>query len=405
MSDIPKLVLSFGEGAPKRVFTEPKKIAEWVESEALAWRWLEVAPDPFPGATSTYRGELGALRAEVQDSVNRNVSIDQFAHLFSIRYMPDQQAGPLIDSDSDLGRRLTEILDVAGVKAAKFAYAFVTRHVSLGDAREVDHLRGAMMLSSSAFDRAEEVANRFKRERNNYRDSFRSALDQMRTIEAERAEQWEGTKRSLRSVTAQAVLQGRSTWRAYLGQVRLDAKAAIDSIKSVENTYMEAMGLQAPVIYWRNKARIHRREERSALKRLCWFFPLAIGILAIAFYFAGREIMTAAPPDGHQTVPVALYIVISAALATLSGIVFWIGRLLTKLYLSEHHLRIDAAERAVMTTTYLALTHEDAAAEVDRHIILSALFRNTPDGIVKDDGPLDPITAAGMIARLGGGKP
>ena len=42
-----------------------------------------------------------------------------------------------------------------------------------------------------------------------------------------------------------------------------------------------------------------------------------------------------------------------------------------------------------MTQTYLALTRENAASETERQIILTALFRNSADGIVKDDGPPD----------------
>lgn len=97
--------------------------------------------------------------------------------------------------------------------------------------------------------------------------------------------------------------------------------------------------------------------------------------------------------------PVALYVVISGGLLLLSTIAFWVGRLLTKLYLSEHHLRNDAEERAVMTTTYLALINEAAASDTDRQIILNALFRATPDGIVKDEGPTD-ASVQGLLTKL-----
>ncbi|MNE58137.1 hypothetical protein D3C80_1531500 [compost metagenome] len=76
--------------------------------------------------------------------------------------------------------------------------------------------------------------------------------------------------------------------------------------------------------------------------------------------------------------------------------VFWAGRLLTKLYLSQHHLRQDAEERATMTETYLALIENSAASTEDRQVILNALFRNTPDGIVKEEGGLDPSIAAAL---------
>ncbi|MNT53094.1 hypothetical protein D3C72_1901650 [compost metagenome] len=78
---------------------------------------------------------------------------------------------------------------------------------------------------------------------------------------------------------------------------------------------------------------------------------------------------------------------------------FWLGRLLTKLYLSQHHLRQDAEERATMTTTYLALTEVSAPGDADRQIVLNALFRNTSDGIVKEEGGFDPNVAA-VLGRL-----
>ena len=90
----------------------------------------------------------------------------------------------------------------------------------------------------------------------------------------------------------------------------------------------------------------------------------------------------------------AIFIIASAGLASCAGLVFWAGRLLTKLYLSQHHLRQDAQERATMTETYLALIENGAATEADRQVILNALFRNTPDGIVKVLSSVDgPCTA------------
>ena len=57
-----------------------------------------------------------------------------------------------------------------------------------------------------------------------------------------------------------------------------------------------------------------------------------------------------------------------------------------------------------MTSTYLALINENAATDLDRTIILGALFRNTPDGIVKEDGPGDPSGLAGTLSKFGVGR-
>lgn len=69
-----------------------------------------------------------------------------------------------------------------------------------------------------------------------------------------------------------------------------------------------------------------------------------------------------------------------------------------RLYLSEHHLSVDADERAVMAKTYLALVNEDKADKEDRHIVLETLFRHSTDGIVKDDAS-PPFPPSNLMTR------
>lgn len=125
------------------------------------------------------------------------------------------------------------------------------------------------------------------------------------------------------------------------------------------------------------------------------FFPTAIWLIGTTFWRLGQYLLT----TPTETLPPGLYFIASAGLATLAGLVLWVGRLLTKLFLSQHHLRQDANERATMTTTYLALMTEGAASDVDRTIILNALFRNTSDGIIKEEGGMDPGLSA-VLARV-----
>src|SRR5690606_42081806 len=91
--------------------------------------------------------------------------------------------------------------------------------------------------------------------------------------------------------------------------------------------------------------------------------------------------------------------VISAALALLASMPLWIGRLIIKFYLSEHHLATDAKEREVMTQTYLTRTAEGVVTEKERSLVLAALFRNTPDGVVKDNAQPDAGPAA-LLTKL-----
>jgi hypothetical protein len=173
-----------------------------------------------------------------------------------------------------------------------------------------------------------------------------------------------------------------------------DAQA---SIREVENTYKEYMKLRAPVEYWETKANEHKTNRITAFRNLKTYF--AVMALALAALFAGAGALIYSISQGGTANPLSLYLVISAGLAALSTVAFWFGRLLTKLYLSEHHLQTDAQERAVMARTFLALVNEGTAGETDKDIILAALFRATQDGIVKDDGPPD-LAIQTLAARL-----
>ena len=77
----------------------------------------------------------------------------------------------------------------------------------------------------------------------------------------------------------------------------------------------------------------------------------------------------------------------------------WAIRLIVKLFLSSLHKSNDAAERVVMTETYLSLIESDKLQNEDRQIILHALFRHSADGIVKDEGV--PPGLSELLTRFG----
>lgn len=83
----------------------------------------------------------------------------------------------------------------------------------------------------------------------------------------------------------------------------------------------------------------------------------------------------------------------------------WVTRIFVRLYMTEHHLHIDANARVALSQTYLALTSEGAAGSDDRKIVLAALFRPVNDGIVNDDALPLVSPAAIMSSYLSGDKP
>lgn len=171
---------------------------------------------------------------------------------------------------------------------------------------------------------------------------------------------------------------------------------ALDRFENTHNAYIEHMKLKAPVEYWREKASKHKKAAGHMRNWLAGFFFAMIAAYLLGFILWHQDI--AAFLLQFQASTGAL-LVISAAFALLASLPLWIGRLLVKFYLSEHHLATDAREREVMTQTYLALTADGVVDDKDRTLILSALFRSTPDGVVKDNAAPDTSPAA-MLSRL-----
>lgn len=160
-------------------------------------------------------------------------------------------------------------------------------------------------------------------------------------------------------------------------------KEAIDRINLTDNTFKEHMRLKAAVEYWTTKATTH-----SDMTGLWGWISAGYALLVVAglvVWFVCGVPAIAPMIEFASGKPTALTFLYAGTALTVLTILFWVGRVLVRLYLSEHHLAIDARFRSTMTETYLALINESAATEAERNIVLTAIFRPTTDGIVKDD--------------------
>ena len=78
-------------------------------------------------------------------------------------------------------------------------------------------------------------------------------------------------------------------------------------------------------------------------------------------------------------------------------------RMQMKVFLSERHLALDARERKAFAQAYVGfLIDKDILVEAagQRSAVYAALSRPTTDGIVKDEGGLDPSIAAALSKFL-----
>lgn len=371
------------------------ELMRWLEDERSKWNWL--APgDPITdrlNIASSVQNTWNNVLNSVRDYMNRGEALPAVQNVLG-----PLSDGPLLISSTSDGATVLDILKSSGPRAASFAAGFVRSQIQLGAAQSREDMLGALLTAVPDLSQPIAWSDHLKRERMNYRNATRSLLERVNREADERnvAHLELGMRAS--KFARRIFDRKRHHWRELQSAWQRGADEAVTNIQNTEASYKEYMKLRAPVEYWEGKARGHSIKETSARRRLYGYFPVTAILMAAVFLWAASFLINH-PDTAQNKAPVALYVVISGGLLLLSTIAFWVGRLLTKLYLSEHHLRNDAEERAVMTTTYLALINEAAASETDRQIILNALFRATPDGIVKDEGPTE-ASVQGMLTRM-----
>lgn len=373
-----------------------EELQSWVEAERAQWSWLirgDVATDGNHNIASAVQNEWDSLINELQHQRNRGQPLSDAIH--QLNSFSNESR---LVSTTKKGTAVLDILEAAGPAAAAFAYGFITGRLQLQHAQTPEQFTGAIL---TAFPNLKDDATwhtRLKQERANFKAASRSLADR---VDREADERIRSNVELVKRASAMAKRlfdQKRRTWSSVQSSWQEGANRAVEDIQNTDAKYKEFMKLKAPVEYWQLKADQHKNRESLARRLLIIYFPATILFAGLIFYKIANFLLNS-PKLQDLDVPIALYVVVSGGLVILSTLAFWIGRLLTKLYLSEHHLRNDAEERAVMTTTYLALTNDGEAADADRQIVLNALFRPTPDGIVKDEGPNDASLHA-LIARL-----
>jgi len=393
--------LNFGEKHGAREFHSWDSLEKFLSSERAKWEWLDNPAARNPG---NVRALVKQAFVEIEQDLVRlrdaSARLDKIENAVAVRY--DPKGGILRLSSGVDGTAILDVRDAAGDEAGAFAYAFSQHRVTIAEATRLDQLRGALLMALPGMGKPTDLARRMANERANNKSAQISAMDRLEKVAEGQQQRFDGLLKRGGDLALKALRSRSESWRAAQVEWAANATKALGDIEEVKKTFEEHMTLQAPVQYWRTKASEHRTRERINALWVAIFFATGAVLLGFAYYYAANLLLAA----GRQSAtvgasqPTALYVVVAGALAALTTLVFWVGRLLTKLFLSEHHLRNDASERAVMTTTYLALTREGLASDADRQIILNALFRNTPDGIVKEDGAGDLALQAALAKFL-----
>ncbi len=393
MTKQPLLEVNLGEPNGSLVFFSLQELQEFHEEEQSAWAWLSRPPvnGNLNAPWNHIVPQLTQIRnnlANVNDGDMTRISTVKTAivHAFVNNRLPL--------SNSPIGRFVLDLKEEEPIVAA----AALATWMNCGGVTisNFEHFKGATLMAAFDANITSKVPAAVKRSLHTLQEQYQGDLAKNKATDlAQREDQKTQQSRQIRA-TARMIFQGRKRIKAFSEANRDEVEEAIKSIRQTEDLYREHMRLKSPVEYWTSKAGAHKNAARKYRNVLMWFSVVAGGALVVALSFLAHRTVEIA----SNNKPAAIYLTLVTIGIVLSTMVFWAARILTRLFLSEHHLAIDADERAVMAQTYLALTAEGQATSDERSIVLGSLFRPTADGIVKDDAAPD-ISPASLLSRLG----
>lgn len=180
--------------------------------------------------------------------------------------------------------------------------------------------------------------------------------------------------------------------------------------------YTEGQAIKEPVKLWTEKEREHISKMEGALlyfQRGLMAIGLAVCAMIGFVVFSPEVIILAFAPLGCDlSAPTDLCngfsfrgFLISGGALTLLTLLLWFVRLKMKEYLSERHLALDSRERRAFAQAYIGLLSEgdiSEEAKEQRAVVYASLFRPSTDGIVKEEGGLDPSISAAISKLLAG---
>jgi len=145
--------------------------------------------------------------------------------------------------------------------------------------------------------------------------------------------------------------------------------------EDTQRYFKTELGLRAPVMYWESEA------QRGEVGARIWgglFFMVLVTAVVVLVLSADslRQFVEV------QEAGAAARLAILVAGGTL---VFWLLRMVARIFLSNYHRSKDAAERVTMLKTFLALLQEERIERDMLPLVLGAVFRPGATGIVKDD--------------------
>lgn len=355
-------------------------LLEWLEKQRETWQWLwteprgegSIPPNSFQNLDGIFQQGIILGRQERTGELERWIT-----NAFGGKQ--------IFAGESQIGREVFSALERFGPAEARSLFKTYSSGLESNMLRFPSDIRGMLLAVDPSLVDQLSFAEELQTERKKYRASITRLENKI--LKLEQVNRDDIARRSNQFRRAVALMRSLAQGKAQkiAEDFSLRTSEALGSITETEELYRNQMSLRAPVQYWKDKAGEHKAAEKGYRRLTIGFFAAAAFVIAVAAIVAGRIVLSVTEVEDRAPV----YLLVAGALLGMTTLIFWAGRLIVKLWLSEHHLRKDATERSVMTETYLSLQEGGQASESEKAIVLAAIFRPTPDGVVKEEGPAD----------------
>lgn len=211
------------------------------------------------------------------------------------------------------------------------------------------------------------------------------------------------------------LMESASHIRAQIGGWMEEIETRFESRVHAATEALEQQAVfKEPVKLWEEKEAEHSRRKSAAFSRfVSSLVILGVSLVAICAFIIYRKDLLLAfyskPGCDAKSLAVEcsmggvfefLPILVVLTLVTLA---LWYIRLQMKEFLSERHLELDARERRAFAEAYISLVATGEASDEihsQRAIVYASLFRPSTDGMVKDEGGVDPSIGAAISKIL-----
>lgn len=380
------LTVDFGGNGGTRVFRTPKDIRSFID-EQNGTAYTTALRSTFGGATIQYfDGARAALdrfdRGEVDIEFVRAAFISAFSDSTTTQFLPlmDSPDGHYLQAVQEKygqGVMLGAVAHMFGPLTAAGDSPDIRMGILLGQARQL----GLHGIDVSQFKRSfATVQKQATREHGHFEQSSAALLADA-----------EDRNSKLRLRAAKLFTRMARRRLKVARQLENEKSEAIAQLQKTEQTYRTQLGLQAPVEYWKEKSVKHATNSVKLRELVAIYAACSVAVAIIVLLLTAEAVRS-------QTQFSPSTIAYGALGLLVTTVALWGGRILVRLYMSEHHLAIDAEERATMVHTFLALQLGGQVEAKDLQLILGPIFRPSADGIVKDDGAPD-IGVASLLSK------